>query len=78
MVHWMTSHPTDFLSVSFVLFSRFKIPPSTFEYLLMRGSPEVERDEPFRPAEQRVREDDWRRSKDDFFSEKARRDKLSC
>ena len=58
------------------MFSRFKIPPSVAEYLIMSSSPEIDHGETFRPAEQRVREDDWRRFKEEFFAEKERRDKL--
>jgi len=53
------------------LFSRFKAPPRVFERdlncnLLDEGS--------WRPARQRVAEDDWRRFKQETLDEMARRD----
>lgn len=47
------------------LFTQFKIPP---QVSWMDGTLD-----PFRPATQRVEEDDWRRMKDEFRIEAARR-----
>lgn len=48
------------------LFTRFRRPPRTWSY--SDGKPET-----FRPAAERVRDDDWRRHKDEFFAESERR-----
>lgn len=50
------------------LFIQFRIPPKIGYY--MGGPNEVEA---FRPAEQRVQEDEWRRFKEEFFCEFNRR-----
>jgi hypothetical protein len=48
------------------LFTQFKIPPK------ITGPYDFE----FKPAEQRVREDDWRKQKDRFYTEASRRASL--
>jgi antitoxin HigA-1 len=53
------------------MFSRFKTPPKLFNYMHPEETPE-----PFRPAEQRVREDEWRKTPELFLAEKERRDLL--
>ncbi|HMG12935.1 MAG TPA: hypothetical protein VK571_07160 [Gemmatimonadaceae bacterium] len=56
------------------LFSQFRIPVKIFEYALGPGQSEEDHGEVFRPAEVRVREDEWRSLKAEFFTEKTRRD----
>jgi len=72
------------------LFSQFKIPPAMRDYMAPQGDgsdwgvflfpeeakavDEAVRKEVFRPAEQRVREDDWREEKEEYFVEAKRRD----
>jgi hypothetical protein len=50
------------------LFARFKIPVVTTDYTNSDAS-----EEPWRPAVERVRNDDWRKMKDKFFAEHVRR-----
>lgn len=57
------------------LFAKFKTPPLVRYYQLSEPD-SFEPDElTFRPAAQRVSEDDWRRSKSRFFAEFERRNK---
>lgn len=49
------------------LFSNFKIPPKVYERLITNS------EEKFRPAGQRVIEDDWRKDKEEFFKEYEKR-----
>jgi len=54
------------------LFQQFKTPPQTSDYML--GG--INDEEPFRPAAERVKEDDWRKMKEGFFKEYNRRAEL--
>jgi hypothetical protein len=49
------------------LFKKFRLPPKVVAY------GEVEE---YRPADQRVAEDEWRRMKDTYYAEAARRNQL--
>ena len=53
------------------LMSQFKIPPQVSDYVNPSYTPEA-----FRPAAERVTQDSWRTFKNDFFTEKAKRDSL--
>jgi len=54
------------------LFTQFRTPPQVGHYSIGTGE-ETGESEVFRPAEQRVREDEWRRHKEEFAAERARR-----
>ena len=58
------------------LFSQFKIPVEVKDYMGSSGGYDFEdpntkpwKPEPWKPAADRVNEDDWRKMKDEFFSE---------
>lgn len=54
------------------LFCQFKILPKVEDYQGPKGYVEIEK---FRPAKERVENDDWRRFKDEFFAEFEKRNR---
>jgi hypothetical protein len=58
------------------LFTQFKTPPRVRYYRLFEPDQYEPEELEFRPAEQRVREDEWRRMKEKFFAESTRRASL--
>jgi hypothetical protein len=56
------------------LFGKFKVPVETFEYDCFDGSDLMET-EAWKPADQRVREEEWRKDKKEFFEEFEKRNK---